>query len=316
MSKQEFLVGYTGFVGSNLANSHSFSELFNSKNIADAFNKNPDLLVYAGIPARKFYANQNPEEDLRVIENAMSNIKKINPKTLVLISTIDVISNPDNFYETDQTNKSKLQPYGHNRLLLEEWANANFSHCRIIRLPALFGDNLKKNFIFDIINPIPSVIETTKFSELSSKNPNLNDYYHDNHDGFYKLSDNLDKKSQYTLEKFLEELNFTALNFTDSRAEYQFYNLQNLWSHINITIKNNLPLLHLATEPVKASEIYEYIFHQNWQNELEGSPAKYNYKTIYDQLLGGKNGYIFTKDQILSDLNSFITKNLEQKYEN
>ena len=316
MPKQEFLVGFTGFVGSNLTNSHKFSGLFNSKNITDAFNKNPDLLIYAGIPARKFYANQNPEEDLKIIKNAMENIKKINPKNLVLISTIDVISNPNNFYETDQTDKSKLQPYGYNRLLLEEWANTNFDNCHIVRLPALFGDNLKKNFVFDIINPIPSVIETPKFDELSAKNSSLSSYYHDNHDGFYKLSENLSSEEKSTLKKILQELNFTALNFTDSRAEYQFYNLQNLWNHIEVAIKNDIPLLHLATEPIKASEIYELVFHTKWENELEGAPAEYNYKTIYDKLFDGKNGYIFTKDQILSDLNSFIIKNLEQKHEN
>ena len=312
---KEFLVGYTGFVGSNLANSHNFSGLFNSKNITDAFDKNPDLLIYAGIPARKFYANQNPKEDLAIIQNAMENIEKINPKNLILISTIDVISNPKDFYETDQTDKSKLQPYGFNRLLLEEWASSNFNNCHIVRLPALFGHNLKKNFIYDIINPIPSVIETAKFNELSEIKSNLNDYYHNNHDGFYKLFNNLSTKDKDTLGKILQELNFTALNFTDSRAEYQFYNLKNLWAHIEITIGNNIPLLHLATEPIKASEIYEHIFHIEWENKLEGTPAKYNYKTNYAQLFGGKDGYIFTKDQVLSDLASFINQNLEQKYE-
>lgn len=315
MATEEFLVGYTGFVGSNLANSHNFSGLFNSKNIADAFGKNPDLLIYAGIPARKFYANQNPEEDLKIIENAMENIKKINPKNLVLISTIDVISNPNNFCETDKTNKAELQPYGYNRFLLEEWAQSNFENCHIVRLPALFGDNLKKNFIFDIIHPIPSVIEQTQFKNLSSKNSDLDKYYQDNHDGFYKLKDTPTKEEQKDIVKILKSLDFTTLNFTDSRAEYQFYNLHNLWSHIEIILKENLPLLHLATEPVVASEIYEYVFHSKWENKLEGQPAKYNYKTIYDKLFNGQNGYILTKDKILSDLDSFIKAGLEQQNE-
>lgn len=315
MVKQEFLVGYTGFVGSNIASSHNFSSLYNSKNITNAFNKNPDLLVYAGIPARKFYANQNPKEDLETIKNAMSNIKKINPKNLVLISTIDVISNPNDFYETDKTNKSKLQPYGYNRLLLEEWATSNFDNCHIIRLPALFGKNLKKNFVFDIIHPIPSVIEETQFEKLSTKNPDLKKYYQDNHDGFYKLKDAPTKEEQDDIIKILKDLGFTTLNFTDSRAEYQFYNLSNLWSHIEVVLKENIPLLHLATEPVAASEIYEYVFHTKWENKLEGQPAKYNYKTIYDKLFDGQNGYIFTKTEILSDLDSFIKTGLEQQNE-
>lgn len=64
------LVGYTGFVGSNLAGSFKFDNLYNSKNIGEAFESNPDLLVYAGIRAEKFLANKFPEKDMEIIENA------------------------------------------------------------------------------------------------------------------------------------------------------------------------------------------------------------------------------------------------------
>ena len=36
------LVGYTGFVGSNLYENGSFDSVFNSKNISDAFGTNPE----------------------------------------------------------------------------------------------------------------------------------------------------------------------------------------------------------------------------------------------------------------------------------
>lgn len=39
------LVGYTGFVGSNLAEQFEFTLKFNTKNIAQAFGTTPDLLV-------------------------------------------------------------------------------------------------------------------------------------------------------------------------------------------------------------------------------------------------------------------------------
>ena len=316
MAQKEFLVGFTGFVGSNLAKNHQFSGLFNSKNIAEAFSQNPDLLVYAGIPARKFYANQNPEEDLKIIKNAIENIQKINPKKIVLISTIDVIPDTDNFYENDQIDESKLQPYGRNRYFLEEWVRNNIDDYLVVRLPALFGDNLKKNFIFDIIHPIPSVIESTQFAKLCLKDSNLSHYYQDNQDGFYKLVENMSKEDEKNLLDILKKLNFTALNFTDSRAEYQFYNLKNLWGHIDIALKNNLKLLHLATEPLSAEKIYEYIFQTKWENKLDGQPAKYNYKTLHSDLFNGKDDYIFSSDFILPDIASFVENSLEQKNEN
>ena len=48
------LVGYTGFVGSNIASGHDFTWKMNSKNKEESFGKRPDLLVYAGLRAEKF----------------------------------------------------------------------------------------------------------------------------------------------------------------------------------------------------------------------------------------------------------------------
>ena len=73
---KKFLVGYTGFVGSNICNRENFDGLFNSKNIAEAFNGNPDILIYAGIPAQKFLANKNEQADMAIIKNAIRNVLK------------------------------------------------------------------------------------------------------------------------------------------------------------------------------------------------------------------------------------------------
>lgn len=84
------LVGYTGFVGSNIYEKAQFNKAYNSKNITQAYATNPELLVYAGVRAEKYLANQFPDKDKAVIEEAMDNIKKINPKQIVLISTINI----------------------------------------------------------------------------------------------------------------------------------------------------------------------------------------------------------------------------------
>ena len=48
-----FLVGYTGFVGSNLNSQYQFDKVFNSKNITDAFGGEPDSLLWN--PGPKIY---------------------------------------------------------------------------------------------------------------------------------------------------------------------------------------------------------------------------------------------------------------------
>ena len=72
------LVGYTGFVGSNLAANGDFDGLYNSKNVKEAYGTNPDVLYYSGVPAAKFIANKFPEMDMSIMKGAVENIRKIN----------------------------------------------------------------------------------------------------------------------------------------------------------------------------------------------------------------------------------------------
>ena len=116
---KDVLVGYSGFVGSNIEAKHNFDGLYDSRNVEEAYGTNPELLVYSGVPAQKFIANKFPEEDFRIIEGAIENIKKINPKKIVLISTIDIYKNPIDVDEDSNIDVNDLQPYGKNRYYLE-----------------------------------------------------------------------------------------------------------------------------------------------------------------------------------------------------
>lgn len=298
----EYLVGYTGFVGSNIYESHHFDGLFNSKNIKEAYGRNPDLLVYSGVPAQKFIANSNPSEDMCIIEKAKENIQMINPKEIILISTIDVYKEPQEVYE-DSEIMDDNEPYGKNRYLLEKWVMDNFDNYLIVRLPGLYGNNIKKNFIYDLINIIPSMLTYEKYEEI--KNPLIINSYEDNHNGFYKLKD-LNNKDKKALKNYFCNNDFNALSFTDSRSSFQFYNLKNLWKDITIARENNIHILNLATEPITASSLYESIMHKEFVNHLNKRVARYNYKTRYDKIFGGKNGYIATKEEILEDIIQFV----------
>lgn len=56
------LVGYTGFVGSNIyaAGKDAIDCVYNSKNVQEAYGTAPDLLIYAGMRAEKYLANTAP----------------------------------------------------------------------------------------------------------------------------------------------------------------------------------------------------------------------------------------------------------------
>lgn len=308
----EFLVGNTGFVGSNIAACHFFDGTFHSTNIEEAFFKNPDLLVYSAVPAEMFLANQNPEKDKLSIQNAIENIKKINPKHIVLISTIAVYKNPINVNEDSQIEVEGLSPYGKNRYELEKWVEEYSERHNIIRLPALFGKNLKKNFIYDFIHRIPSMLKEEKWKELEEKDKQLSSFYIKQENGYYKCK-LLNTLEELELRKRFEKLNFSALFFTDSRGEYQYYNLQNLWSHIEFTIKNEIPKLNLAVEPISISELYQELTGKVFNNHLNRDVPKYDYRSKYAEMLKGKNGYFFSKEKVIEDIKKFVREEMEKR---
>ncbi|MBS6019659.1 MAG: hypothetical protein KH846_05600 [Leptotrichia wadei] len=299
------LVGYTGFVGSNIYSSGNFDEVYDSKNILEAYGTNPDLLIYSGLPAEKYLANNNPKKDMELILGAEKNISLINPKKLVLISTIDVFKSPINVNENTMIDTKNLHPYGYNRYLLENWVRENYKDALIVRLPALFGENIKKNFIYDLINIIPTMLKEEKFKELLILDKEIEKYYKIQDNGFYKVK-NLNKIEKEILKEKFKNLNFTALNFTDSRSQYQFYPLNRLWKDINICLKNDIKLWHPATEPITSKEIYEYVVGQEFSNKLEGVPICYDYKTLFYKVFSGENGYILNKNQVLKKIKEFV----------
>lgn len=305
------IVGYTGFVGSNLYDTGKFELAYNSKNICQAYGTAPDLLVYAGLRAEKYLANHEPEKDRESIAQAEENIRRIQPNKLVLISTIDIFNIPRGVDETSEIKTENLHAYGLHRYELERWVRENYPDALIVRLPGLFGKNLKKNFIYDYINIIPTMLKGQKLEELSVKDNQIKNYYSFKSNGFFKLK-NISEEEKGLLKHKFRKIGFTALNFTDSRSIYQFYNLRRLWDDIQIALRSGITLWHPATEPIAAEELYRYLTGEDFINELEGTPADYDYRTIYSELYDGEDGYIESKTDVLGQIKMFIEN--QEKY--
>lgn len=299
------LVGSTGFVGSNIIAYGQIDLSFHSTDIEKAYGLEPDLLIYAGVRAEKYLANLYPEEDHQCIVQAQENIERIAPKKVVLISTIDVLSSAVGADEDSLIDATRLQPYGIHRYDLEKWVRKEFEDALIIRLPALFGRNIKKNFIYDYMYTIPSMLNEDKYNELAAKEPLLDGYYIKHKNGFYKCRE-LNMKEEKKLKTLFEQLGFSAIFFTDSRNQYQFYPLRRLWDDIQTALERGLMLWHPATEPITVSELYEYLSGEKFTNEFSTDPIKYDFRTKYDDLFGGSGGYICGKKEIMKEIARFV----------
>lgn len=147
------LIGYSGFIGSNIGKQTKFSDYYDIENISKIHGKKYDLIVSAATRAERWWANQNGKEDWKCIKNLLDNLKLVKAKYFVLISTIDVYPNPSGADEDCPIRLSDLkQAYGLNRFKMENFIRKTFPNVTIVRLPQTYGAGLKKNFIYDLIH--------------------------------------------------------------------------------------------------------------------------------------------------------------------
>lgn len=299
------LVGYTGFVGGNIDRKADFDARYNSKNIQDAYGTRPDLLVYAGLRAEKYLANKEPEKDLARIREAFDNIRKIDPRELVLISSSDVYKVPVGVDEDTPVDTEGLHAYGLNRYYLEQWVREAYPEATIVRLPALYGVGIKKNFVYDFIKRIPFMLTESKFAELTAIDPFIVQFYVNQGNGFYQCRYDTEEE-RLSLKAYFERVGFSALQFTDSRSQFQFYPLSRLWGDIQTIRTAGLKLVNIVTEPATAGEVYEYVTGKSFVNELGRAPAVYDIRTKYAALFQSDIPYMLDKKTVLPDLKEFI----------
>ena len=102
---------------------------------------------------------------------------------------------------------------------------------------------------------------------------------------------------------FLHENNIGQIN---PRSVFQFYSLKHLTHDINIGLKNNLKVLNIASEPTSVGEVAWICLGHEFVNDIDTPAARYDYRSRYARLFGGHNGYLYSKEQVLSDLWGFV----------
>lgn len=246
------LIGYTGFVGSNLHEQSHFDFLYNSKNFHEMKGQSFDEVVCAGISAVKWLANKDPEMDREKIKALEDVLASITVKRFILISTIDVYPVAEGADESFDCHSIDNHAYGAHRLAFEDFCQTQFLDCYVVRLPGLFGDGLKKNVIYDLLN------------------------------------DN-------------------CLEMINPRSSFQYYYLDHLWSDIQVVIKEDVRLVNFFTEPVSSAEIIQRYFSDKAVGQEPSPEAHYDLRTCHASLWGKVGDYIYSKDEVLNQLDDFIT---------
>lgn len=100
-------------------------------------------------------------------------------------------------------------------------------------------------------------------------------------------------------------LNNNDVEKINPNGSFQFYSLEHLTKDINIALSNNLQLLNISSEPISVQEVAKVCL----GHELAGSDSKgikYDYKSVHAPMYGGDNGYLYSKQQIISDLKIYV----------
>ena len=181
------LVGQSGSVGNSICVCGGIDRCFDSDNVKEAYGLKPDLLIYAGLGETWELNSLAPAAYIERIIQSEKDIWQIEPKHVVLISTIDVFRTTEGVDENTVVDITKLHPFGHNRYLLEEWTRDYDPEALIIRLPVPFGERVRGNFIFDMIDRIPGEVNPLKYKTMARKFKMLNQYYtQEEEDGVYR----------------------------------------------------------------------------------------------------------------------------------
>lgn len=119
----------------------------------------------------------------------------------------------------------------------------------------------------------------------------------------YAICDNKLQEITDTLNK----LNFTSLQFTHADSKFQFYNLHNLHHDIQKALENNISILNICSEPITPRELIKTLFHKEF-NFTSARKFSYDMQSLYAALWGNRK-YLYSKEQIITDLQSFFIEN-------
>lgn len=306
------IIGYSGFVGGTLARQHKFTAHFNTSNIDDVAGQAFDTLVCAAAPGSMFAANREPQRDRARIDSLMKSLKGVRARHFVLVSSIAVLANSAGGDDEDTTAFQEDLSYGRHRRALEEFVEENFSNSLVVRLPALFGRGLRKNFIFDLLNPIPTLITAAKLGDLAAFmeqqlfNQLRGLYAPDPETGLLKVDRMaLDADpARAALEGAVMANGFSAIQFHNPETTYQYYRMTRLWSDIDLALRTGLSHIHLVSEPLRAAHIY----HRLTGREMPESSARSHHEDMRTRhaVLWGKTGhYLEDAETVLDQIAEF-----------
>ena len=95
------------------------------------------------------------------------------------------------------------------------------------------------------------------------------------------------------------------LHAIDGRGVFQFYPMVNLWYDIQCALQAGLRLVHLAAEPVSLADISLHGFGRPFEQELPGTPARYDMRSRHAALFGAQGAYQYNRRETIQAVRAY-----------
>lgn len=228
------IIGSNGFVGSNVLEALKNEDivLIDRSNIDLCSSYDYRTLFICAGEARKWFVNSNVKDATKNVVDLYTSISRYRASQVIYFSSIDV-------YNKDLTINDgySTEPYGVTKLVLEELISKTFANCVIVRLGALFGKGLKKNFLFDLLNERHEWIE---------KQSSLSGFQYFNMGQIKLVWENVEKiQGLHIVDAFSEVvynrdiLNHLGLDYSLKGASHSVYNIPRIEGHMAIRPSKN-----------------------------------------------------------------------------
>ncbi len=106
-----------------------------------------------------------------------------------------------------------------------------------------------------------------------------------------------------------------CLHLTHRDSVFQFYDMSDLWDHINVCIKMDLKLVNFSPEPVTASELAHQSADCEFTNVTDKPPVYYDMRSLYNHVFHAdpSGEYMYPKQVVFNKIRQFIKQELIQK---
>lgn len=101
-------------------------------------------------------------------------------------------------------------------------------------------------------------------------------------------------------------LHLRNLDWTDWRCWFQFYDMSRLWCDLTRVLESEQPVVNFATAPVSVSDVTTRCFGLEYKTQRDQPPARYDMRTRFAPLFGGRGDYLYDAEETLLRLSDFV----------